>query len=214
MKRVHIRVETDESLNMAVTSLRQGLKPGDIILTGPIPKNFKSRFLNIIARITIHVLRGITHSCIYLGNDQIMDIDHKIIRSGNELECVSIEEFIKRKIEHFGGVMIYVARPKKYNSIHRQKVVKESLETFLKNNDKITHTYVGSLKLGMRYIFFRNRYYKEDMSFKNAWTCSEMVAYILKKAGIKIGKRATYMFAPPTFVSSPYFKVKKKLVME
>jgi hypothetical protein len=41
-----------------------------------------------------------------------------------------------------------------------------------------------------------------------------MVAYLLKKSGTEIGKRATYTFVPPMFIKSKYFKIKRKVCIE
>jgi hypothetical protein len=214
MKKFTLKTDSDESLELASLSLRQQLKPGDIILSGPILKNLKTKFVDIALLVTRRVLRGITHSCVYIGDGKILDIDYKPLDRGNEIGSVTVEEFVKGKLDYYGGVKIYVVRPRKYTAKHRRLVVKESVENFLRNRSRLNHTYIGSLRLGFRYIFFRNKNYKEDMSFKKSWTCGEMVAYLMKNAGAKIGKRATYTFVPPMFLSNKHFKVKSRLVMK
>lgn len=205
---------TDEqSIEKVTARLQKVLKKGDIILSGAIPRNFSTRFVNVIIHVTLKVLRHVTHSCIYVGDGKILDIDYKILAQGTDIELVTIKEFVSRKISDFGGVTIYVVAPKNYTNKQRQMVVEESMNNFFKKRSKLTHTYMGSIQLGMRYVLFRNKKYREDLRFKNDWTCSTMVAYILKKCGVRIGKRASYTFVPPMFLFSKKFRTKSKIVM-
>jgi len=214
MKKITIRAGRESSISEAVYILKGVLKPGDIILTGPASKNSLIRFIDVTVLIVKHVLRGITHSCVYLGDERVLDIDYKPLDRSNEVEEKTLEGLIRSKIEFFGSIKIYVVSPKTYTRKQRKIVVQESMDRFIKNRKTLNHTYTGCLTLGMRYIFFRNKRYKEDMSFKKSWTCGEMVAYLLKKSGTEIGKRATYTFVPPMFIKSKYFKIKRKVCIE
>ncbi|HIH31936.1 TPA: hypothetical protein HA235_04465 [Candidatus Woesearchaeota archaeon] len=211
-----IRLKSNDSyfIERAVNHLRKILKPGDIVLTGPIPNNILSKYLHITLIVSNKILRGITHSCIYLGDDKILDIDYKIMRPGNAVEALTLKEFISGKIDYFGGLSLYVVKPKQYSRLQRRMVIQESREKFISTKRKLTHTLRGSLVVGFRYIFFRKSLYKEDLTFQDDWTCGHMVAYILKRANVDIGKRATYTFVPPMFTHNKHFIVDSKIIMK
>lgn len=203
-----------KSIEKATRILTRSLKKGDIILSGPIPKNTWTRFFNIILMITRKVLRGITHACLYLGNNKVLDIDQKITEKGNDIFRISIKGFIKRKISQFGGVMIYVVQPKKYKNKYRKLVVAEAIKNFFKKSKNLKHSYFESLKVGLRFLFKNPRKYKENLVYRKHWTCGHFVAYIFKKSGVDIGRRASYMFLPTTFAFSKHFKVKRKIILK
>ena len=214
MRRVTVKVGDKKAIEKTCRILRRHLKKGDIILTGPIPLNFKARFLNIVSMVSRRVLRGITHACIYLGEGYVLENDSKFIVSGPEIERIKLETFVKRKIGHFGGVNIYIVTSKYYNKYYRNRVIEESINGYLDNNDIIKHSYVKSLFVGIRYVFFKNKHYPEDLSFKDKVSCGEIVASVLKRSGVKIGKKATYNFVPTQFAFSKHFRVKGKVSLK
>lgn len=213
-KHTHIKVDEVGAVERAVQSLKNILKPGDIILSGPIPKNFLSKYFHIILIVSRRILKGVTHSCLYLGNDKILDIDYKILRAGKYVEEVTLTEFVKGKLDYFGGLMIYVVKPKHYSKIQRRMAIHESKIHFIRQNKQLSHTLWGSLVVGFRYVFQRHSRFKEDLSFRNDWTCGHMVAYIMKKSKVNIGKRASYTFVPPMFLFNKHFRTKSKIVMD
>ncbi len=91
-------------------------------------------------------------------------------------------------------------------------VIRESKSMF-GYGTKHTHSAFESMKLFLRYVLFRNKKYKEDLNYRTTWTCSSMVAHVFKKTGVRIGKRASYMFVPSTFLFSRHFRVKSKVVI-
>ena len=214
MKALIIRTESRDAVDKAVDSLRRSLRPGDIILSGPIPKNVSTKYLNVVLMLTSRILKGITHSCMYVGDGKILDIDYKIIRSGTHIEELTLKQFVEGKIGMFGGVRIYAVKPRHYSRLQRRLAVTESRENFIAKSKELTHTLKGTAILGFRYVFRKNTHYKEDLSFRTDWTCSYMVAHILKKANVNIGKRASYTFVPSMFAYSRYFKVEKKIVLK
>ncbi len=214
MKSLIIKADK-KSIKKAYDLLNKSLKKGDIILTGPIPNNFFFKYFNFISMISRKVLRGITHSCLYLGNGYVFDIDHKIIRNGDDMEKITLKKLIQNKINHFGGVIIYVVQPKLYTLKNRNLVVKETVNNFLKKSKFIAFSYFESLKAGFRFFFERHKFYKkENLNFQKKWNCSHIVAHILKKSGTPIGKRVSYTFVPCTFVFSRHFKVKQKVILK
>lgn len=214
MRTVKFRTEDKDSIDKVVASLRKTLRPGDIILSGPSSNTIFTRYIHLTLILTKRIMRGITHSCMYLGDDKILDIDYKIIRSGTHVEETTLKQFVEDKLGFFGGVMIYVVTPKHYSRIQRRLAVAESRERFLTENKRLTHTLWGSVVVGWRYVFFRRSKYVEDLTFRKDWTCGHMVAYILKKSNVDIGKRASYTFVPPMFAYSKYFRIEKKIVLK
>ncbi|MGV8150918.1 MAG: hypothetical protein ACP5NV_04270 [Candidatus Woesearchaeota archaeon] len=214
MKVLTINTEDTRAVDKVVESLKETLKPGDIILTGPIPKNILTKYFHVTLIIANKMLKGLTHSCLYLGNDKILDIDYKILRSGTHIEELSIKTFVQGKLDYFGGVKIYVVKPARYSNIQRRIAIAQSRKLFIANNDKLTHTLWGSLVVGFRYMFQRKSKFKEDMSFRKAWTCGHMVAYLMKKSKVNIGQRATYTFVPPIFVHSKHFRTQKIILLK
>ena len=211
MRTVTIRVRRKDAVDRAVRFLKRSLKKGDIILTGPVPRNILTRYFHITLKLTTRLLKGVTHSCLYLGNGKILDIDYKILRSGAHIEEVTLREFVQGKLSYFGGVRIYVVKPKHYSRYQRRLAVAESRKSFIAKNKELTHTLWGSIVVGFRYIFYRRFKYKEDLSFRKDWTCGHMVAYLMKKSNVDIGRRASYTFLPVNFLYSNYFKVERKI---
>jgi hypothetical protein len=211
---IYIKAHEKDAVERAVHSLKNVLKPGDIILSGPIPKNILSKYFHITLILARRILKGVTHSCLYLGDDKILDIDYKILRSGQQIEEVTLTEFVKGKLDYFGGVLIYVVKPKHYSKIQRNMAIQESRMNFIRKSEQLSHTLWGSLVVGFRYVFQRRSRFKEDMSFRNDWTCGHMVAYIMKKSNVNIGTRASYTFVPPMFLFNKHFMTKSKIVMD
>lgn len=215
MKSIFIKVNSKRAIERAVISLKKSLRKGDIILTGPIAKNFFFKYFNVIARFSKIVLRGITHSCMYLGKGYVFDIDHKFIRKGNDIEKITLKKLITNKINNFGGLTIYAVQPRDYKNKNRNLVVKEITSNFLKKSRHLAFSYFEAGKAAFRYFFQRSKFYKnEDLSFQKNWNCSHIVAHILKRANTPIGKRTSYTFVPCTFVFSRYFKVKSKVILK
>jgi hypothetical protein len=213
MRGITIRAGDEMAIDKAAHVLEQNLIKGDIILTGPIPLNIKTRFLNIVSIISRKVLRGITHACLYLGDGYVLDIDGKIIRPGYEIEKITLKQLVYNKVNNFGGVNMYIVAHKKYSSHRREKVIKESISGYLRNRHRIKLSYFKSMLTGLRYVFLRRRHYPEDLSYKKDISCAEMIARILKRSGIPIGKRASYTYVPPMFLFSRYFKTKEKIIV-
>jgi hypothetical protein len=216
MKLVVVKKDDKKAVDKAAKILAKKLHKGDIILTGPISENFFAKYLHVTLILSKRLLRGITHSCIYLGNNQVLDIEYKMIRSTNTTEKITLQKLIKLKTDEFGGVIVYVVSPTMYTAYQRKMVVEESKKSFLSGR-KISHTPMGSLILGWRYMFQRKGFYakhKEDLTFGTDWTCSHMVAHILKKKGVKIGNRASYTFVPPIFAASKHFRIKGKVMVK
>jgi hypothetical protein len=214
MKIYAIHGHDPRRLDRAVKTLRRRLRKGDIILTGPIPRNFKTRFLNVVLMITRRVFRGITHACLYLGDDYILDIDYHLIERDRQVVRLSIHDFIKYRMDNFGGMMIYVVRPRVYYRSTIAAVVREANEVFVKNSRDLRHSYIGSIRAGWHYLVVGAKNYKEDLRFHKVWHCGEMVAHILKKANTPIGKRACFMFMPITYARSKHFKVQSKIILD
>ena len=194
--------------------LLRSLKKGDIILTAPIPQTVTARFIDIVTLIVRKTFRGITHSCIYLGDGYILDIDFRPLATGSDVTKLPLRQFLKNKIEYFGGLTVYVVKPKHYSKYRREMVVAQSLSTFIGSGQNHTHSAIESMKLFFRHVFNRTKKYKENLSYTTLWTCSHMVAHIFKKSGAKIGRRASYTFTPATFAFSKYFTVKEKIVIK
>jgi hypothetical protein len=213
IKSVYIKVADEHAIEKAVSSLNKVLTPGDIILSGPVSKNVLSRYFHVTLILARRILKGVTHSCLYLGDGKILDIDYKILRSGSHIEEVTLADFVRSKIDFFGGVMIYVVNPKHYSKIQRKMAIHESRIHFIKRSKQLSHTLWGSFVVGFRYVFFRKFKSKEDLSFRNDWTCGHMVAYIMKKSKVDIGKRASYTFVPPMFLFNKNFHTKSKIIM-
>ncbi len=141
----------------------------------------------------------------------VLDIDAKIIRPGYEIEKITLRQLIQNKVNNFGGVRIYVVTHRFYKKASRERVVAESIRGYFDKRDRINHSYVKSFVVGIRYLFMRRKHYLEDLSFKGRVSCSEMVAQTMKRAGMRIGRKASYNFVPSQFLFSKYFKVKGKI---
>ena len=213
MRIKYIPKDKEKYLIRAKKTLLRSLEKGDIILTAPIPKTFVAGFSDLVVLITRKTFRGITHSCIYLGNGKILDIDFNPLERESNVKKLKLEKFLSNKIKYFGGVSIYVVKPRYYSKYKRELVVQESLKT-LSNNQNHRHSAIESLKLFFRHVFNRRGKYKENLNYTTNWTCSYLVAHMMKKSGTKIGRRASYMFTPATFAFSKYFHVKDKVVIK
>jgi hypothetical protein len=146
----------------------------------------------------------------------IFDMDHKIIESGNDFFKINVKNFIKRKIRQFGGVAIYVTQPKIYKERNRRLVILEAVKNFINRSKHLKHSYLETIKVGLRFIFKRNKKYKEDLDVieKRYWTCAHVIAYIFKKSEVDIGKRTSYTFVPCMFAFNKEFKIKQKIILK
>ncbi|MEK6835601.1 MAG: hypothetical protein AABX55_01105 [Nanoarchaeota archaeon] len=203
----------DKAIIKASKILKKTLKKGDIILTSPRLNNIKLKVMHLPSFIISKLSRGITHSCLYLGKGNILEIGHTLYDS--KIKKIKIEDLLKNKIGMFRGITVYVVQPKYYKPKHRNLVLKVAINNFLNKSKSLAFSYRNMFYLWMKLIFKKNKFSKkEKLHFKKNWNCSELTAYILKKAGIKIGTRKTIFFLPSTFIFSKHFKAKKKIILK
>jgi len=203
----------DHAIKHAVALLKKVLKKGDIIATKPRLKNIKVKLRHFPSLIISKLSRGVTHSCLYLGRGYVLEIGTSI--TDTKIKKFKLERLLKSKIRMFKGVTVYVIQPKRYKNHHRHLVFKIAINNFLKKSRSIVFSYWSLFKLWVNLILKKYKFAKkENLRFKKDWNCSELVAYVLKKAGIKVGNRRTTFFLPATFVFSQYFKTKEKVVLK
>ncbi len=187
------------------------LKKGDIMLIGPKLNSINLKIKNFTSYIISKLCRGITHSCIYMGKDNVFDMDFRLIGKG--IRKIKLSRLLKEKIAKFKEINVYIVEPKIYERHHRINVLREAINNFLRKKRDISFSYTGILKILFVIMLFNKSYFyrKEKLQYKKEWYCSNLVAYILKKAKVPIGKRATSTFTPSTFAFSRYFKIKKRI---
>ena len=203
----------NEAIKKAVNLLKTKLKKGDIILTSPKFSNIRLKLMNLTSYIISKFSRGITHSCIYLGKNQVLDINFRF--KGRDIQILTLKQLLKRKIISFKELKVYVVQPKKYKNYHRDIVLQESKNTFLRKSKNIIFSTASIFNIMFILLFNKSLFYKKEKAgYKNKWHCSNLVAYILKKSGVPIWKSATSTFIPSTFIFSRYFKIKKKIILK
>ncbi len=215
MKSIVIKKEGNENkyISRASKILKNTLKRGDIILTRPRLNNIKLKIRHFPSFIISKLSRGITHSCLYLGDGYVLEIGARF--NDSKIKKIKIEELLRSKIDLFKGVTVYVVQPKYYKTQDRNLVLKIAINNFLKKSKFIAFSYLNMAKVWGRLIFKKNKFSKKEiLKFKSDWNCSELTAFILKKAGIKIGNRKTKFFLPSTFIFSRHFKSKRKIVLK
>ena len=205
--------DNDSYIKRASQMLKSSLKKGDVNVTKPRLNNIKLKIMHFPSFIISKLSRGITHSCLYLGNGNVLEIGTTLTDS--KIKKLSLESLLKSKMRLFGGVTVYAIQPKYYKLKHRERAVKLAVNNFLKRSKEVVFSHFNMLKLGLGLILKRNKFSgKELLKFKRDWNCSELTAHILKKANIKIGKRRAKFFLPSTFVFSKHFKTKKKVILK
>ena len=189
------------------------LKKGDIVLIGPRFNSITLKVKNFSSYIISKLCRGITHSCIYMGKDNIFDMDFRLIGKG--IRKIKLNKLIKEKISKFKEINVYIVEPKIYQRRHRINVLREAINNFLMKKKEISFSYTGILKILFVTLLLNKSYFykKEKLQYKKEWYCSNLVAYILRKAKVPIGKRATSTFMPNTFAFSRHFKIKKRITI-
>src|SRR3989344_4493192 len=216
MKTIVIKNKGNENaaIKKAAEILKETLKKGDVILTKPRLNNIKLKIRNFPSLIIGAFTRGVTHSCLYLGNGKVLEIGSKFY--DKSIKKISLERLLSRKYASFRGLTIYVVQPKYYKTKHRNLVFKIAVNNFLKKSKELTFSYLKIFKEVIKAAFHNSKISrrKEKLTFKKVWNCSDLVAYVLKKSGAKIGKRRTRFFAPSTFLFSKHFKTKKKVVLK
>ena len=191
----------DEAINRASTILKKTLKKGDVILTKPRLNNIRLKIRHFPSFVLSKFSRGFTHSCLYLGEGYVLEIGSRF--TDTKIKKFKLESLLKSKIDFFKGITVYVVQPKYYKYKHRNLVFKIAINSFLKKSKDLVFSYWELFKLWLKLIFNYNKFSKkEKLYFKEGWNCSELVAYTLKKAGVKIGTRKTMFFLPSTFVFS------------
>ena len=202
-----------EAIKHASTILKKTLKKGDVILTKPRLNNIKLKIMHFPSFVISKLSRGFTHSCLYLGKGYVLEIGGRF--TDTKIKKFKLESLLKSKINLFKGITVYVVQPRYYERKHRNLVFKIAVNNFLKKSKYLVFSYRELFKLWLKFIFNYNKFgKKEKLYFKKKWNCSELVAYTLKKAGIKIGTRKTMFFLPSTFVFSKHFKTKKKVILK
>ncbi|MEK6834793.1 MAG: hypothetical protein AABX61_00840 [Nanoarchaeota archaeon] len=203
----------EDAIKKAAQILREKLKPGDIILTSPRLNNIKLKIRYFSSYLIGKLSRGITHSCLYIGNNRLMDMDIRL--RGKAIQNITLEQLLKKKIDRFKGIKVYVVQPKRYKKWHRDIVLKESINNFINKSKDIIFSVKELSRMFFILTFKKSETYKKDTkNLVKRWHCSNLVAYILRKSGVNIGNRASNSFIPSTFVFSKHFKVKKKIVIK
>ena len=216
MKTIVIKNNDNERAAIRQTTeiLEENLKKGDVILIKPRLRNIRLKIRNFPSFIIGAFTRGITHSCLYLGKGKVLEIGTKFYDKG--IKKISLEKLLRIKYASFRGLTIYIVKPKYYKTKHRNLVFKIAINNFLKKSKELTFSYIKIFKEVIKAAFHNSKISrrKEKLTFKKVWNCSDLVAYVLKKSGAKIGKRRTKFFAPSTFLFSKHFKTKKKVVLK
>src|SRR3989344_7509252 len=203
----------DEAIRKAIQILKKNLNKGDIILTSPRFKNIKLKIMNLPSYIISTLSRGITHSCVYLGKNEVLDIDFRF--RGKDVQRLKLKELLKRKINRFKGIKVYVVQPKKYKSSHRAIVLKKAINEFLIKGKAKLYYYTELFKIFFKLKIMGHKFYRKQKPIYNyKWHCGNLVAYLLKIANVPIGKRAFSTYIPSTFIFSRHFKIKKKVVIK
>ncbi len=194
--------------------LIKSLKKGDIILTRPNKLDtIKLITINIWSFLISKVGRGVTHSCFYLGNGYVIESGRRI--TDKKIQKISLEKLLRDRFSIFKGVTVYIVQPKIYNEKHRKIALEFAVNKFLKKTENIAFSYIEVIKVGLRYIFHKSEFYKdENLDKKKKWNCSTMIAHIIKKSGAHIGKRNANTFLPDSFLFSKHFKTKKKFILK
>ena len=203
----------DEAVRKAIQILKKNLNKGDIILTSPRFKNIRLKIMNLPSYIISTLSRGITHSCIYLGKNEVLDVDFRLM--GKDVQKVNLEELLRKKISRFKGIKIYVVQPKKYKKSHRAIVLKRAIDEFIVKGKIKLYYYTELFKIFFKLKINGHKSFRKQKPIYNyKWHCSNLVAYLLKNANVPIGKRAFSTYIPSTFLFSRHFKIKKKVVIK
>jgi hypothetical protein len=215
MKSITIKNNNNEekAIEKAVLILKKTLKRGDIILTKPRLHNIKLKIKNFPSFLIGSLTKGITHSCLYLGKGNILDIGSKFY--DRDIKKITLEKLLKNKMSIFKGLTVYVVQPKNYKEKHRKEVFRIAINNFLNKSRELTFSYFNIFKIAVKSQLTKSKFIKKErLDFKEVWNCADLVAYALKKSGVKIGNRKTKFFAPSTFLFSKHFKTKKKVILK
>jgi len=201
----------EENVDIAVRLLKPYLKKGDLLIIKPNLNSIKIKLFTISSYLTSLFTRGMTHSTMYAGKGNVVDLD---LRLGRSLKKMTLKNLLKSKYKRFKGFTVYAVQPKKYTNRQRYNVGK-ILNQLLKKSREIDFSvsqYLSMLYWAIvRGIKWNNLYkIKAKYDFKKG-VCSSLNAYILKMGGVKLGTRPLVFFLPSTFIFSKYFKIKKKL---
>lgn len=201
----------EENIDTAVRLLKPYLKKGDLLIIKPNLTSIKIKIFAISSYLIALFSRGMTHSTMYAGKGNVVDLD---LRLGRSLRKMTLKDLLKSKYDRFKGFTVYAVQPKRYTNRQRYNVGK-ILNQLLKKGREIDFSVKQYLSMlywaivrGIRY----NTLYKiKDKYNLKKGVCSSLNAYILKMGGVKLGTRPLVSFLPSTFIFSKYFKIKKKV---
>ncbi len=175
-----------------------GLKllPGDVLLVVPLKKPL------CIPRLTQSGLCGLwtalwygaAHAAVVAGN-----VIEQSMKEG--IRALDWDAFVKSESETFRQFWIYVVRPKNADKHHREKFVQVAQDHASKS---IPYNFRHAFT--MPAIMTTPYKHPEPTSISAGTICSALVAWLLKQAGIDIGKRSSIAFSPGTFLHSRKFK--------
>ena len=202
----------EKNIDTAIKLLKPHLKKGDLLITKPNLSSIKIKLFNLPSYFISLFSKGMTHSTIYDGKGNVVDLDFRLRES---LKKIPLKNFLRSKYKKFKGITVYIAQPRIYTDKNRYDVGKV-LDGLLKKSKDIGFSvrqyffmlYWAIVK-GIRY----NNIYKlktKQYNLKKV-VCSTLNAYILKLGGVKLGTRPLVSFLPSTFIFSKYFKLKKKI---
>ena len=201
----------EENIDAAVRLLKPYLKKGDLLIIKPNLNSIKIKLFTISSYLISLFTRGMTHSTIYDGKGNVVDLD---LRLGRHLIKRSLKDLLKSKYKRFKGFTVYAVQPKRYTNRQRYNVGK-ILNQLLKRGREVDFSvkqYLSMLYWAIiRGIRWNNLYkIKAKYNLKKG-VCSSLNAYILNMGGVKLGTRPLVSFLPSTFIFSKYFKIKKKI---
>jgi len=186
----------------------KGLRKGDLIVVRP---DFSQPKLSIdwLVGWAIHKFCKATHIVAYTGKGYIIDNtkNHKV----KGVRKTELTKFIEGQLKTYGGVTLYVVKPKRFSNRKRKKFV-QKLEYYLNNN---VITYSVSHLVRFAVWIYRHTLNKiaEPLTLTGFAVCSTFMAWVLKEIGTDIGRRASITFTPLTFLCSRKFVITNKVVI-
>ncbi len=180
-------------------------RPGDILLVVPLkrPLRLPKFTLNALFGLGTTLTWNAAHVALYTGK-----VVEQTLAKG--LQAVEFDVFIKNLSKTYSQFWLYAVRPKNAKKENTQKLIEllKPYETMI-----MPYHFMHAIKLKLLNITrqLTNWGYKIAEPFELVTAvCSTFTAFVLKKAGIDIGRRSSLAFTPGTFLKSKKFKTVKK----
>ncbi len=182
-------------------------KSGDILLVVPLKRPLR------MPKITLSALFGLGTTLTW-NAAHVAVYGSKVIEQtlSHGLQAIEFDQFVNDLSATYKQFWIYILRPKHATRNHNQKLLK-----ILAKYEAITMPYHVCHAIKLKLLQMTRQLTRWGYNIAEpfelfAGVCSTFAAFVLKQAGIDIGRRSSLAFTPGTFLKSKKFTTVRRIL--